>query len=220
MYQRGECTHYFVIYCVLNLSCTVDLHALVWLENWLINHFEGMVIVVSHDRYFLNNICTDILELRSLLAGQKKSSLEHFSGDYTMYECTLEERKVAQARARVAYEKEKEKLREFISREGKKYDNPSHQSQRRMKIKQLESLVEIEAVEEDADVVLRLPSPFCSFDPNDALIRIQDVSFSWSTDSSPLFTNVDCCISPSSRIVILGKNGCGKCCGYMELNKF
>lgn len=58
----------------------LDLHALVWLEDWLINHYDGMLLVVSHDRYFLNDICTDILELRSLLAGQKKNSLEHYSG--------------------------------------------------------------------------------------------------------------------------------------------
>jgi hypothetical protein len=45
---------------------------------------------------------------------------------------TLAEQKVAQARLRVAYEKEKEKLREFISREGKKYDNPAHQAQVRL----------------------------------------------------------------------------------------
>jgi hypothetical protein len=46
---------------------------------------------------------------------------------------TLAEQKVAQARLRVAYEKEKEKLREFISREGKKYDNPAHQAQVRFR---------------------------------------------------------------------------------------
>ena len=44
-------------------------------------------------------------------------------------ENTVEENKIAQGRARIAYEKEKEKLREFISREGKKYDNPAHQAQ-------------------------------------------------------------------------------------------
>ena len=53
------------------------------------------------------------------LGGQKKSSLEHYSGDYTMYLNIVEERSIAQGRARVAYEKEKEKLKEFISREGK-----------------------------------------------------------------------------------------------------
>jgi hypothetical protein len=44
----------------------------------------------------------------------------------------VQEQKVAQMRLRVAYEKEKDKLREFISREGKKYDNPAHQAQVRV----------------------------------------------------------------------------------------
>lgn len=47
----------------------LDLHALVWLENWLSLNFDGMAIVVSHDQYFLNAVCTDVLELRSTLAG-------------------------------------------------------------------------------------------------------------------------------------------------------
>ena len=75
-----------------------------------------MVIVVSHDQIFLNNICTDILELRSLLAGQKKTSLEHYTGDFMTYQQTLEERKITQQRARVAYEKEKEKLQVSVNR--------------------------------------------------------------------------------------------------------
>lgn len=86
-------------------------------------------MIVSHDQVFLNAVCTDVLELRSTLAGQSKSSLTHFSGDYDTYENTVAENKKAQARLRLAWEKETEKLREFISREGKKYDNPAHQSQ-------------------------------------------------------------------------------------------
>lgn len=107
----------------------MDLHALVWLENWLINNFNGIAVIVSHDQVFLNAVCTDVLELRSTLAGQSKSSLTHYSGDFDTYEQTVEENKKAQARLRLAWEKETEKLREFISREGKKYDNPAHQAQ-------------------------------------------------------------------------------------------
>lgn len=138
-------------------------------------------------------------------------------GDYTTYECTLSDRKIAQARARVAFENEKEKLKEFISREGKKYDNPSHQSQRRMKIKQLGQLVEVDEVEEDSDVTIRLPTPLCSFASNDILIKAQDVSFGWSVEQPDgtykeelLFSDADFGISSSARIVIIGKNGCGK----------
>ena len=97
-------------------------------------------------------------------AGQLKTSLEHYSGDYETYQNTLADKKIVQARARVAYEKEKEKLKEFVSREGKKYDNPAHQSQRKMKLKQLEALVEVESVEEDSELVMIFPTPFGVFD--------------------------------------------------------
>jgi ATPase subunit of ABC transporter with duplicated ATPase domains len=53
-----------------------------------------------------------------LFEGQKKTSLEHYSGDYQSYEINVQERKTAQMRARLAYEREKEKLKEFVSREG------------------------------------------------------------------------------------------------------
>ena len=59
----------------------LDVHALVWLEQWLLHHYEGITLVVSHDHYFLDAICTDILELKSTLAGHSKSSREHFSGE-------------------------------------------------------------------------------------------------------------------------------------------
>ena len=77
----------------------LDLHALVWLESYLKERFEGILLVVSHDRYFLNEICTDVLELRSRLVGQKKA-LDHYKGDYNTYEKTVAERKIAQSRAR------------------------------------------------------------------------------------------------------------------------
>jgi ATPase subunit of ABC transporter with duplicated ATPase domains len=72
----------------------LDLHALVWLENWLGLNFDGIAIIVSHDQYFLNSVCTDVLELRSTLAGQSRTSLEHYSGDYQTYQNTLAEKKV------------------------------------------------------------------------------------------------------------------------------
>jgi ATP-binding cassette, subfamily F, member 3 len=83
----------------------LDLHALVWLELWLTTYYHGIAVIVSHDRFFLNSVCSDILEFRSTLAGQKKNSLDHYVMDYTSFEHELEERKLVQARARVAYEK-------------------------------------------------------------------------------------------------------------------
>lgn len=79
--------------------------------------------------------CTHLLVTTTLFShptGNSKSTLTHYAGDYATYVNTVAEQKVAQARLRAAYEKEKEKLREFISREGKKYDNPAHQAQVRI----------------------------------------------------------------------------------------
>lgn len=168
-----------------------------------------MVIVVSHDEKFLDAVCTDVLELRSTLAGQSKSSLEHFSGDYATFENTIKERKVAQARIREVYEKEKEKLKEFIAREGKKYDNPAHQAQRKMKQKQLQALVEVEEVEEESELTLSIPSPYGVFDQSEKLLSVANVSFAWP-DQQPLFQGVDFVVTTRARVAILGKNGCGK----------
>lgn len=91
------------------------------------SEFEGITLVVSHDKCFLNAVCTDTLEFRSTLASQSVSSLTHYAGDFQTYENTLREKKLAQARAREAYETQKDKLKEFVAREGRKYDNPAHQ---------------------------------------------------------------------------------------------
>jgi len=187
----------------------LDLHALVWLEKWLTETYQGITIVVSHDQSFLNEICTDVLELRSTLAGQKKSSLTHYSGDYQMFVATVEEQSACQSRLKAALDMKKEKLREFIGRDGKKYDNPSHQAQRKMKMKQLEEMEEIEDVEQDPELSINLPRPFGVFDSSERLICAQNISFGWPGES-PLITGLDFSVFPGDRIVILGKNGSGK----------
>ena len=71
----------------------LDLHALVWLENWLNNVYTGITVVVSHDTCFLNTIGTDIIELQSAMNGRSSSSLIQYAGDYCTYECTLQDTK-------------------------------------------------------------------------------------------------------------------------------
>jgi ATPase subunit of ABC transporter with duplicated ATPase domains len=162
---------------------------------------------VSHDQAFLNSTCTDILELRTTLGGQKKSALTHFSGDYITYQETLAEKKVAVRRELAALEIQKEKLREFVSRDGKKYDGPAHQAQRKSKLKKLEELnkLDIEDIEDDAESTLIIPSPNGVYDPAERLISIESASFAWPGDPPVvLFEGVEMCVSPGSRIGILG----------------
>lgn len=80
-----------------------------------------------------------------------------------------------------------------------------------MKMKQLESLIEVEGIEEDSELVMRFPRPYGTFGPSENLITVQNASFSWAEGGDPLFENVDFTISSKARIAILGKNGCGEC---------
>jgi len=86
----------------------LDLESVLWLENYLAN-FENTVIVVSHDRHFLDNVCTDILDI-------DRGKIEIYSGNYTFwYESSqLAARQLAQQNKK-AEEKRKE-LEEFIRR--------------------------------------------------------------------------------------------------------
>lgn len=73
-----------------------------------------------------------------------------------------------------------------------------------MKMKQLEQLEGVDKVEEEAELVLVFPKPYSHFENSDKLVAIQSASFGWST-SEVLFRDVDFCVTPRSRMVVLGK---------------
>ena len=77
---------------------------------------------MSHDTCFLNNISTGIIELQSTFNGRSASSLKQYSGDFYTYERVIEDELKARLREKDALDTKKEKLKEFIGREGKKYD--------------------------------------------------------------------------------------------------
>jgi ATPase subunit of ABC transporter with duplicated ATPase domains len=79
-----------------------------------------------------------------------------------------------------------------------------------MKMKQLESMMEVEGVEEESELVMRFPKPFGVFDAGENLISVRDASFAWAEGGEPLFKDVDFTIGSKARITILGKNGCGE----------
>jgi len=86
----------------------LDLESVLWLENYLAN-FENTVIVVSHDRHFLDNVCTDILDI-------DHNKIEIYAGNYTFwYESSqLAARQLAQQNKKA--EEKKKELQEFIRR--------------------------------------------------------------------------------------------------------
>lgn len=78
-YRHIFCSHkHITLFLSFQPTNHLDLHALVWLEQWLTQRFSGILLVVSHDQVFLDTVCTDILELKSTLAGKFPIIFVHY----------------------------------------------------------------------------------------------------------------------------------------------
>ena len=196
----------------------LDLEAVLWLERYLTQSYNGTLVVVSHDRHFLNEVVTDVVHFH-------KNTLATYRGDITNYENVVAENKLRQQRQREQQEAKRAHLQKYIDLHAQAGENgPKASRQRKSKMKKLDKLgvmaqdgkrwkasydgdaEEVDEVEEDEEVVLKFPDPG-SFDKD--MIRLEQVKFGYDA-SNVLLENVDMTVDLSSRIALLGRNGCGK----------
>jgi ATPase subunit of ABC transporter with duplicated ATPase domains len=196
----------------------VDLEAVLWLERYLTKEFIGTLVVVSHDRHFLNEVVTDVVHFHN-------SSLATYRGDISNFESVRADDKLRQERLREQQEAKRAHLQKYIDLHAQAGENgPKASRQRKSKMKKLDKLgvmaqdgkkwkasydgdaVEVEEVEEEDEVVLNFPDPG-SFDKD--IIVLEQVKFGYSNDKI-LLEYVDLTVNIKSRIALLGRNGCGK----------
>lgn len=178
----------------------LDLDALVWLEAWL-GRFEGTMVVISHDREFLDAVTNVTVHL-------EHAGLNRYNGNYSAFE-TLRAEKLEQQQA--AHEKQQEKmahLQKYIDRFRYKATK-ARQAQSR--IKALERIEKISAVVADAEFTFvfkepaNLPNPMLAIDDVDFGYHIQDCE-----EPKVILTDVRKSVLAGQRIGILGANGRGK----------
>lgn len=177
----------------------LDFPAVVWLETHL-REWAGTLLVVSHDRYFLDGVVTDIIHMHD-------EQLEVYRGDYNQFLSTRADRQKSQQREYEAQMLYRANLQAFIDRW--RYNaNRAPQAQSRLKV--LEKLPELKPVVLDAPVVFRFP-------PVDYLpapiIQASMASFSYPTAKAgapPLLQDIDINIQLDTRMAIVGPNGAGK----------
>ena len=173
----------------------LDLDAVVWLEEWL-KRYAGTLLVISHDREFLDNVTTHILHLHD---GKAKL----YVGNYTAFERQRAEHLRQQ---QIAFEKEQVErahLQSFIDR-FKAKASKARQAQSRMK--RLEKLAGTEAVRVERGVSIQLPTPLRL--PN-SLLSLRDVDAGYGADAR-ILANVGFGLEAGDRIGLLGVNGAGK----------
>ncbi|MGL6195328.1 MAG: ABC-F family ATP-binding cassette domain-containing protein, partial [Thermoguttaceae bacterium] len=179
----------------------LDLLATEWLEDFLKNT-NAAVLLVSHDRYFLDRVTNRTLELFH-------GTIDDYPGNFSKYTILKEERLLVQTRTYEKYVEEVEKAKDFIRRNH--YGMKAAQAEdRRKKLERLQ--------EEPADLPKKIESPPMSFPKasrtGDMVFRVDELSKGFAKEDSgkiqPLFTELSFDIERGQRWAVLGPNGCGK----------
>jgi ATP-binding cassette subfamily F protein 3 len=172
----------------------LDIESLQWMENFL-NSYEGAVVVVSHDKAFLDTITTRTLALRS-------GEISDYAGNYSFYEKKWEEEKELLLNAKKNQEKQIKETQEFIDRFRYK---ASKASQVQSRVKQLEKMDRIELEDEQSKVSFRFPEP-----PRSGQVVMKLENLHKSYDDNPVFDGIDYEIERGDKIAVVGPNGAGK----------
>jgi ATP-binding cassette subfamily F protein 3 len=194
----------------------LDLDAVLWLQGWLVE-YPGTLLVISHDREFLDAVTTHTLHLHGGMATL-------YTGNYSSFERQRAEKLTLQAAMHARQQRQIAHLQSFINR-FKAQATKATQAQSR--IKQLERMTLVEAVHADSEFSFefpephRLPSPLVRFDDAVAGYRVipsvaRDPLSDPSAPAAPrddtrvILSHLKLLIAPGERIGLLGPNGAGK----------
>lgn len=175
----------------------LDFKANIWLRDYLVNKWESTLLIVSHDREFLNSVPTDVLHLHS-------QRIDAYKGNYDIFVRAKAEKLRTQTREYEAQQQLRQHTQEFIDRF--RY-NAKRAPLVQSKIKMLEKLPIIRPIERETPVVFRFPEPSPM---TGTLFQLDDVSFRYSPTTPLILRNVNIAASLESRICIVGDNGSGK----------
>jgi len=173
----------------------LDLDAVVWLEEWL-KRYDGTLLVISHDREFLDNVTTHILHLHD-------GTAKLYVGNYTDFERQRAEHLRQQQIAHEKEQAERAHLQKFIDRFKAK---ASKAKQAQSRVKRLAKLAGTEAVRVERGLRIDFPEPLRL--PN-SLLSLHDADCGYGADAK-ILSNASFGLEAGDRIGLLGPNGAGK----------
>ncbi len=184
----------------------LDISSIQWLENYLSNIFAGSVIIISHDRYFLNEVVDRIIEL-------KKGDSEIYHGNYSYY---LKERKKRYEQRLKEYDNQQKKINQMedaierLRRWGSQGDNPKFFKRAKSMEKELEKMDKIDKPTlggEKFNLNLNIDQR-----SGDEVLKINELYFSYNNNNNGenLLKGLDLNVYWQDKIGIVGDNGSGK----------
>ncbi|HTG37671.1 ABC-F family ATP-binding cassette domain-containing protein, partial [Sphingomonas sp.] len=172
----------------------LDLEAVLWLEDFL-KTYPATILLVSHERDFLNNVVDHILHL----SGGK---LTLYPGGYDSFERQRAERQAQIASAKAKQQAEREKLQAYVARNSAR---ASTAKQAQSRAKMLSKLQPIAELVDDPSLSFDFPKPDELRPP---LVTLDLASVGY--DDTPILKRLNLRIDPDDRIALLGRNGNGK----------
>ena len=172
----------------------LDLESLIWLENFLVNYL-GAIVIVSHDRVFLNHLVDRIAEIES-------QKIDLYYGDYDHY---LDEKEARKRILEATYTTQQKKLQQterFIERFRAK-NTKSRQVQSR--IKMLKKIGRIELPKENKEIRFQFPAPKRS---GHRVVEVKKLHKRYG--ETVVYEGVDFALYRGDKVALVGPNGAGK----------
>ncbi|MCE3283964.1 MAG: transporter related, partial [Steroidobacteraceae bacterium] len=172
----------------------LDLDAVVWLEQWLA-HYRGTLLLVSHDRDFLDGTVTHVAHL-------ERARVALYPGNYSAFEIQKAARLAVQQSLYDKQQREIAHMEEFVARFRAK---ASKARQAQSRLKALDRLERVAAAHVDAPFDFEFPAPARSPDP---LLAFDDARLGYG--ARVVVASISLSLRPGTRLGLLGPNGAGK----------
>ena len=173
----------------------LDIETIAWLENYLVN-YSGALIIVSHDRYFLDKVATITLDLT-------KHSLDRYVGNYSSFVEQKEQKLVTEAKNYEKQQKEIAALEDFVNRNLVRASTTKRAQSRRKQLEKMERLDKPEAGSKSANMTFHSDKT-----SGNIVLTVENAAIGYDGEilSEPI--NLD--IRKMNAVAIVGPNGIGK----------
>lgn len=176
----------------------LDFKTLNWLENYLVESYKGSLLIVSHDRYFLDKTVDNMFELQH-------GKLESYSGNYSKYLVLREERRELQQKQYEAQQLEIAQTETYIE---KNIARASTSASAKSRVKALENMEIIEKPDSDIKQI-KLKFDIIKEPYKDVLI-VDKLDVSVGDELITLCSNINLHVRRGEKIALIGDNGIGK----------
>ena len=173
----------------------LDIETLSWLENYL-QSYTGALLIVSHDRYFLDKVAREVYEL-------SRKKMRHYKGNYSKYLDMKAEQLATQWKAYEKQQSEIHKLEDFVARNLVRASTTKRAQSRRKMLEKMERLDRPQGEEKQAHFLFEVAKP-----SGNVVLQIEDAAIGYNGKvlSEPI--NLD--IRRQEAIALVGPNGIGK----------